>query len=213
MPVNVVKTKADEAKWDKAKRLAEKGKYKGKSKWKVTMSIFQNMKKHSGYRIASPEEVNFFVKAAMAQYKKLGIPFEQAEKLFAAKMAKLAVDLGLAKPEDKAAKIASAASGLIAKIKGIPKKQAATIFAHYLLKHSNDVKGSAIDKVVEGTLNSVDALDQGNDNDIDNSSIRSKIEKSINSGVKKLYKFTTPNIAKVKALIKAMVNDSAKLIN
>jgi hypothetical protein len=44
MPVNVVKSKSDEGRWTKAKK-AVGGKYKGKSKWKVVMHVFQNMKK------------------------------------------------------------------------------------------------------------------------------------------------------------------------
>jgi hypothetical protein len=43
MPKGVVKTKSDEAKWSKAKK-AVGNKYKGKSKWKVIMSVYKNMK-------------------------------------------------------------------------------------------------------------------------------------------------------------------------
>jgi hypothetical protein len=44
MPANVVKTPADESKWTRAKKVVGR-KYKGKSKWKVVMHVFQNMKK------------------------------------------------------------------------------------------------------------------------------------------------------------------------
>jgi|BioPla2DNA2_1021312.scaffolds.fasta_scaffold23871_3 hypothetical protein len=43
MPKGVVKTKADEKKWKKAKK-AVGSKYKGKTKWKVVNSVFQKMK-------------------------------------------------------------------------------------------------------------------------------------------------------------------------
>mgnify|MGYP001241718506 CR=1 FL=1 len=43
MPKGVVKTKADELKWKRAKKAVGK-KYKGKSKWKVVNSIYQKMR-------------------------------------------------------------------------------------------------------------------------------------------------------------------------
>ena len=43
MPKNLVKTKADEKKWRKAKKAAG-SKYKGKTRWKVVNHIYQKMK-------------------------------------------------------------------------------------------------------------------------------------------------------------------------
>lgn len=43
MPKNLIKTKADEKKWKKAKK-AVGNKYKGETKWKVINSVFQKMK-------------------------------------------------------------------------------------------------------------------------------------------------------------------------
>ena len=46
MPANLVKSQKDEGIWSRAKRLASK--YRGKSKWKVTTHIFENIKKKRG---------------------------------------------------------------------------------------------------------------------------------------------------------------------
>lgn len=112
MPANVVKTPADEKKWERAKHEAQKGGYTGERKWKVTQSIFQNMK-HPGKKQASAAEIDAFVKAAMDRYAKLGIPKEAAEAMFKAEVNKLAEQLGVIEPvvtpADQAVKIAEEA--------------------------------------------------------------------------------------------------------
>ena len=46
MPINVVKTKSDEKKWEKAKSIAHGYKIPKKSKrfWKITMGVYKKMK-------------------------------------------------------------------------------------------------------------------------------------------------------------------------
>ena len=47
MPANVVKTQADERRWERAKRITKKeyGGIESKGKWPVVMKIFKNIKK------------------------------------------------------------------------------------------------------------------------------------------------------------------------
>jgi hypothetical protein len=44
MPKNIVRSKSDEKLWNKAKKVAV-NKYRGKVKWKVVNSIYQEMKR------------------------------------------------------------------------------------------------------------------------------------------------------------------------
>lgn len=47
MPANLVKTRADETKWNKAKKIVRKEYGHTEGKWPVVTHIFENMKKHA----------------------------------------------------------------------------------------------------------------------------------------------------------------------
>jgi len=70
MPANLVKTRADETKWNKAKKIVRKEYGQTEGKWPVVTHIFENMKKHAsaGFEKRSrvihgepipPKKVNF----------------------------------------------------------------------------------------------------------------------------------------------------------
>jgi len=67
MPVNVVHSAADEAKWKRAKKIVRKqyGGVESKGKFPVVMHIYQNMKKH-----ASADEI--FWTAVTDELEKVG---------------------------------------------------------------------------------------------------------------------------------------------
>ena len=132
MPVNVVKSREDEKRWSRAKSEADKGGYKGKSKWKVTMSIFKNMK-----NAASKEEIDVFLKAAADRFSSLGVPPDIAEQLLGAKLGSAAEQLGLVPvlPDPDAEAVKFATLALVGQ--GMPEADARVAVASQLAREVN----------------------------------------------------------------------------
>jgi len=55
------------------------------------------------FQPASPEQIDVFLKAAMARYAEKGIPEDKAQELLASSLAKVAEELGMNQPQEKTA--------------------------------------------------------------------------------------------------------------
>lgn len=121
---------------------------------------------HAGSKkaqVASPAEVDAFVKAAMQRYAELGVPRDIAEDLFARKMTKIAEQLGLAVPENPSVRIVKAAQATLVS-KGIPIEQARVMLTHEFSKRA------FIDKVARvktALLTHIKAAATPQDTDVD----------------------------------------------